>query len=634
MTAYGQAITTKWYRETDPKQMTKYDFAQKLIKALRAVGMVPIRQYWPTFGCGTRIVASVAGVVTVPANLNYRVDLDSMDVTTLPSQFATPNVSNVFDDGFYLFDYPTTETFAINGVLYRPCIVVVAMHVVTGSNSADNGTTIQIRHCRRRADRVLLSDVMTLAKSNFPGASSGQNNFGFGNSTDGNDATSNFGAGRRGAGVANFWNWKPNTVIGDASHQGLLSVKNFHVVLSKTGLLIQVGNGTTRFDSNNILNCGFYFGGARVPGRARVPAQDDNLNLIDPVVFVPHGETEQSSLYFYETSLGIGSGTTSATMSGTHPLAWALGCQHGLLFSDTLSVVLRLYNIENLQRPFYPFYDIDTKGSPRQVDAVGSHVLNRVVYMTFNSYGTNTYFGPIDTSLRIEPVPAWEDIWTFPWWRVADRSAPEGEYVDPSTGINWWLYYTQNMNCMFAAEVEGITKLAVLPTYAAPAFVSETLYSLASGFGGVVGATVTMVQHTGAAPWVATPATDEATRTTNTTSEDTSLTFVVPGNTGDSVETCYQLSYQMFNRATASGQTVPLTVQVSRDGGTNWIVLVTHASAGNDTGNAAYNYATYTLPLPKDQTVNDFRFRFRVARNGGTGTATTGVKDVRVQKLQ
>lgn len=621
MTAYGQSITPKWYQDTAPKQLTKYEFVQMLARALRAVGMLPIRQYWPV-----RRATSETPVYG-------RIDIDSIDLSTLPSTlWATTGHS--WDHGLYFFDYPTSDTYVINNVSYRPGLAIVALESVQGTVGNLLGELVALVPFRRRADRIVMNDFVTAPRLAFP-STAGQNNFGFGLASDTKTrASATYMSGMDG-GLIDLWNWKPTPTAGDGNHTALLSVKNFHLIMGKGGLLVQLGTGTGRLDSNDLMNIGFYFGGARVPNRARVSGLDPNLNRIDPLVMVPHLDvTVGADLLRREASATI----TNLVMTGTHPTAWALGIQHDLLVNVTLPTFMRLYNIENIERPFYPLYDIDTKGSPRLVSSVGAHILNRIVYMTFNSYLTSTYYGPIDPNLRIEPVPPWEDAWTFPSWRVADRGAPNGEFEDPVTTTNWWLYYVQNMNCMFAVEIEGMTKLAVLPTYAAPAQISDTLYSLASGFGAVTGATVQSVLLTGATNWVATTSTDEATLVTGTTSIQAALQFNVPVS-ADPISTCYRFSFQAYNKAPSgsgfSTNSAALFVEFSVDGGTTWLTAITTIqNAGPTTGDPAFNYATYVQDIEKNRTTDEIIFRFRFNRTGGSGTSTVAVKDVRIQRLQ
>lgn len=529
MTSYGQSVAPKFFSDSSAKQFTKMQFLCYLHKALLTVGMKAIRSLMP---------------VGVP---------DPALVSDIP-------VSGSRDDLYWLYDFPTTETFTINNILYRPCLAVVAQ-TLAGYTSVTNynGEMLTVVLCARRADRVVFSDIINYS---YYLRNAAQRGFG----TSGTAAIGSFAEGT----FIALAPWRWCTTFIDAYHIQLLSVKNVEVVMTKAGLLIQVGTGTTKTDNNNLLNCLVCFGGARIPGLGRIPAQDLNLNRINPTLMLAFNAGYNSPYPYLQGGITL----TGLSMTGLRLTSQILGMQHDLNY--TLDPVLaQCFNLENIQRPLFPLCGSDTKTSPRMVNSQGANVLNRMAYVSWNDSVTpSVYYGPKDSSLRVEPVPTWADVWTAEGFRYGDRTTPKGDFTDPTSGILWHLFLCPVIPMMCAVNIQGVTRY---PAFALPT-ISQTPYVMdftSAGWASALpfGATAT---HTDGR-WVATTGSNTVTADAYQASASSIFDLTIPVGAIDP-NVSYDLTFDYYNYTSLVGGFVagynPLYVQVSVDGGSTWTILM------------------------------------------------------------
>lgn len=611
MSDYGQSIPPKWFRDTSPKQFTKSAFAAYLHRALVTAGMKEIASVSPG-------------------------DWDAND----PSQDQHALLSGATYMWFY--DFPTSETFTFGGNTYRPMFAMACPCYENGSPSASGvmGEAISVQLLYRRSDRLDVTD--------FRGFNSDILN------------STNYGFGAPGAGISLFGGqdgafrylpkWVPYTgYTGSVYMTQLQGVQNFHVFLGKGGLLIQVGTGTDKTDNNDLLSFLVLFGGARVPGRARIPNQDINLNRINPTLALPLGSVTDGR--YFSTGLSW----TFGTLVGNRPSSYVLGMQHDLKFTGQ-PVLVQMANLENIERPLLPVADIDTKSSPRTLQVGGAHVLVRLEYITWLRAGTTTdFYGPLDPTIRAEPVPSMFDVWTAPGFRVTGRTASIGLYLDPTpaspgpAGIHWFLFRAAGVNTIYAVDAEGVTQLTA---FSLPSVSLLTTYHLdlaPGGFSGPFTPSTVManVLEQGGANWVPTASTDEATLDWNN-SNTTSLKFVVSLGALEA-DKLYKITFELFNKCdaarTAGSASDPVLVDFSADG-TSWQpagnpVYVQGVNRFENTGtNNALPYYAYTTvpPLKVAQVPADGKLyvRFRSTfTNGNDATMRhVGVRNIRVLQYQ
>ena len=588
MTEYGQTIPPKWFQDRTVQSFTKAGFARYLHRALVAVGMLPIRLVNPLGD----------------------VEQASMDeFTEIPIQAQTGSA----EGAFWFYDFPTSETHSINGITYRPCIALSAVqHITTGLNQSV-GECVGFHLYYRRADRVLINDFQNLARLHINSSYFGMGSY--------NDSITTFWQANDGA-YTQLWNWKPSTTTGDANHQTLLSVAAVDVILGKGGLLIQVGNGQTKTDNNNILNVLYAFGGARIPDRKRVPSSDGNLNLVMPVMLLDFVTTNVTH-YYTSNPLSLKS--------------YILGMQHDLLFT-TQAVRAHIYNQENIERPIFPFSETITKDSPRSISGIGRHILNRLIYISYNHFSNGLFFGPLNPAISNATVPTWEDCWTFPGVRAADNTAPVGEYVDPTSNVNWWLFRAPNLSGQMAVDVEGATKITVLPT--PPTYVQtfDTSVAINTAFAAAPNTLTLSWVLGGSLNWTAVPGNNEMTLTgTLNAGQSANADLLISGFEADAADAAFDVYFEAYARQ-ASGGTPGnwfnhLLVQIQHPvNDTTFLTPYALQNAGSISGHGSFNYAQRgPVRLVRRTSSGALLVRFNAVFNSGSGvTKQFGVRNIRI----
>jgi len=431
MSEYGQSIPPKTFHRTAVAQYTKLGFAEVLCRALAGVGMQFIGG-WSSYD------------ILDPANSEKQVPL------VLSGSHST-----------FFFDFPTSEFFTIGTEAYRPCMVVSAsVHADAGGASQNLvGELLALRLGVRRADRLLKTDFRSVATYRV-----GTSNYSVGAS---NDSWAYYANHELGSFIYDPL-WLPYVgAAGLSASYVLKTISNIFVHLGPAGLFIFVGTGQKRTDFGNLLSWGTVFAGARIPGRARIPAQDPNLPRINPTLLLTMQTTDSEWI-----------NTTTGQLFN-----YALGMQHDLK-TTVEPVVTELFNLENVEQPFTPSVMPNTLRSPRSVNGSGSHILNRLVAVTrYRRGATGDLFGPVDSQITgSDTRPQWEDAWTALNFRLGDRTAPIGEFVDPVTGTNWFLVYAPNTQMVYGLYYEGNVKISDPVNLNALALQETNEYNLNNGF--------------------------------------------------------------------------------------------------------------------------------------------------------
>lgn len=615
MTEYGQSIPPRWYRDVTPRQCTKVNMAWHVHRALLQVGMLPIRS-WNPF------------------------DLE------LP-QYEEFNPGSARSDLVWYYDLPTNETFEIGGIPYRPVLCMVLHIASTGSGvlSTNSESLLRFEYGHRRADRLIRDDFSNLVRLH-----TSSSNYGVGayNSAIGVSADLSYASSSGWGAWYQNTTWKTYAGSADANRQTLVAVGNIHVMLTGGGLVVQVGSGMSKTDSNDILSFSLVFGGARIPGRARIPSSDPNLNRINPVFVLPHrvDSLDASAINYWVDTLSY----EDFTYLGVRPASWALGVQHDLKIARGTqagyttrpgAVRLEIFNLENIERPLFPSPKAATQNSPRTYNGSAAHILQPMVYSQSRLKTDSTDFYQVQNfDIRSQMAPAWEDIWYCPKYRFADRTAPYGEYVDPVTNTNWFLFRASGINSMLAIDVEGVAKFSSFDISTIFNLQDTDYYNLNGGFTWTAGnpeaATASQTAGSGITQaWTPTASVDEATCIMTTTGSST-WSFNITDPVYLETDTSYTIQLEIrWYSVSAQGNTTsnPMYLEYSSDNGSTWVIVQTIFN----TGNAALPYNAYTMTpeLPIWPSHDDARIRFRIrcAYDLSTGgNRTAAIRSLRVRR--
>lgn len=419
MTDYGQLLPNRVVHLTNQNNVSKARFTHIFARALVQLGMVPISS-WNTYDA------------TDPAN----------------AEFGTPGQASYPVNLF--FDFPTAETFTVDGIPYRPCLSIHA-HSTDDSNQTNNSINYWFKawglHLGvRRADRLQLGDFRTSTYFRESGANFGNRT----STTSENVSTYKFGMHRRFKEGSQFEQsapyWLPfaGSSLTQPTQVAGHNFKSIYLYLGKAGLFCFVGSSLTGPGFGSILSAGIMFAGGRIPGRGRVPAQDPNLNRINPTIELPMFNGVHGTDYWDGGTL-------------RNPI---LHMQHDLKVFNTFPVLCYIYNLENLEQPISPSGAPHVLRSPRLVNGAGSFILSRPVIVpqfALNDY--SKYAGPVDVQITGQAVrPQWADVFTAQNFRFGDRTTTTPiEYTDPLTSKKWFLVYAENTNMAYALDYDGRT---------------------------------------------------------------------------------------------------------------------------------------------------------------------------------
>lgn len=566
MTEFGQAGVPQVFQDATQQSLTQAGFLSQLTRAMETVGMVPLRGLWP------------------------------WDTTASP-EFPVAEDNN--EPYLFPFDYPDTDTFSVNNELWRPCVVVAAYFTQFNfSSSNNNAGKIYVLDAIRRDGEVTLDTIFITNRHRGV-----EVNFGWTNATSDHETTQD----HEGA-FAQLNTWLPFSGSSATVKVDTLNVGNLYAYLGRAGLFLYAGSGTTRQQFGDILSVGFIFGGGRIPGREITP--DPNLNRISPII----------PLYMKST----GNSSTGSPQWRTDEEEYEV-IVHGIQFDQKSSLApvrSRVFNLENLEIPVYPFYSPFSAPSPRAVaGGGGAHILGRLVHVV-TSLETNDgdLFGPVESAIDTGQVrPSFGEVFTAPGFRWCDRAAPIGLNEDPNTLDDWYLAPLPNVDMLIALYYENanvVSELANLTlTQTDDDYFNMTGtpgLSFPNIAGGVPVPSVTL-DNEGSIAWDDTDAGDLVTCLNDgaQNAQTAEMEWIVVTPSGDPVDTLYRIEFEARNRDDASTEgDAPLRFEVFVNG--TWTQVLELNSAGDNTGLAAYNFQSFEFDCPVDSTVTAQRqLKFR-----------------------
>lgn len=427
--SYGQSIAKKVVWDKTSRLLTKAAYCHLLSKALVSAGMT----FLPS--------------VSEYDFLDPRNEEGDHDIGGQYSAIA-------------FFDFPTSEVFTVNSINYRPYLALrYSGDTYDPTNS--NGMAIETVSFElgvRRADRLDPNDFRTY---NYYRYSSGY--WGMGGSTEG-WAGANDGAWfydhkwlpsyrPEWASFPSSYGWRP------------ITVGNVFVHLGPGGLIVCTGQDPSASGFSSVHAFAVVFYGSRIPGRAYNPIVDVNLPRCNPTVMIPFRSVDGEFL---------------TTPGNAQLIGHILGCQYNLQFTPTGTELVHWYhyNMENVDRPLFPDLFATVRNSPRVVSGSGRHILAPMIGIPNNRRGNATeLYSKVDQNISATRVsPPWEDFFYAPNARLADATAPIGEYEDPVSLLNWWLVPMTNTGARLAMNVEGATSFASVPAVASPVLQTTEQY--------------------------------------------------------------------------------------------------------------------------------------------------------------
>ncbi len=589
MTDYGQSIPNKVVHLQDQINLTKAGFTHLFGKALAKVGMV-----------------------FIPSISSYDLLADSNAEFGIPNQSQTANT--------FWFDFPTSEVFYVGTTPYRPCVGLLAHSADVFGQLSSNSQWVNgwsLRLGRRRADRIDLNDFRTLY---YQFVDSGY--YGLGSPTGSVNAFE-FGLTMRqkegGATESTPPFWKPFAASAMSSSQTYLkNIKNFYVYLGKAGLFCFMGGGMSSSDFGNILSAGIAFGGARIPGRARIPNQDPNLNRMNPAVEIPMF-------------------ASGSWWDGTKAYSYTMGMQFDLK-QTLLPVVTEVYNLENVEQPIKPSYTPPTLRSPRIVNGSGAYILSRPIYSPQYVYNdTSNLMGPVDPLITGSDVrPQWEDLFTCSSFRFGDRtvSAP-GEYTDPVSSKLWFLVHAENIGMAYALAYDGrtiYTDVNLTRTLIGTVNVDFSVGGFAGPFPS--GVTVTQVIQNGVT-WTATPGQDEVTLNpvSQQSYSDNEIIIDYTPDPSDPVDTAYEIQFDSKFSANSYGPTPPFLSHSTYDNFNTLIQFLIYNGSLNPS-DPQFHYQTVTRSVTINATTGKIRFIIDFHDNGYTLDLLVAMRNFKILKYR
>lgn len=438
---YGPSIPPKTFLNTSPQFFTKQGFAHYLARALQTVGMIP------------------------------HTSINTCDLADPANAERDPGSS---EDAQYWWDYPTTETFQLGGVSYRPVLGMsnsVYRTFYTPSNYSVQGRTVSypvgqnvgFLPFRRRADRLLKSDFQCTngLHRSYTG------NFGFGASSQ--DTPGYFA--ENGGSVTGFYDWKLFAAWANVQMQTLLFVNRVFVHLSPAGLIVQVGTHPTRRDeTGNLINFMVAFHGGRIPSRGLAPIDDVLRDRVDPTAWFDLGGYADG-IYansgrgeMFTTLLGSSKVFNGAQSDVTYP---TYAFMRSIDYND--DAPLNNAPLDNYPRP-----------SPTVRNGVGVHLLHRACLLMDNTLNNNGYSGRVDSVKQpnLIGLAAWSDAFYLPGIALCDRVVPPGPRQDPQTLKNWYLIWATPRQQAFAIDYTGVVTVAT-PTAGAEVLTLMNTHALA-----------------------------------------------------------------------------------------------------------------------------------------------------------
>lgn len=560
--SYGQSIPPRIVHDTASYFLTKAAYAHHIAKMLHRVGML------------------------------FLPGMSSYDV--LDPRFE----EGPFDFGsgspfFFWFDYPTVESFTVNGVEYVPMLGYMLMgDSLNGTAGSLTQESFMFVNAVRPKNDNRASEIRNIR---YYRDASGSTNFGFGSPSSTLWASQEDGAAYRDP----LWqtSWLPAWATGPSFGWTPINVQNSFAALGPGGLVLCTGRGqgAAEFSVYHAFACAFF--GDRIPGRGRTPINDPNLTRINPVVLIPF----RSTFNVYRQDPGsyeLGSYVNGAQFDlqsapdGRDPiLAW-------------------IYNLANVDRPVFPDYAATVRNSPRLVGGQGRHLLDPLILIPQNRWNTpgEMYSAVVNYLGTAQSRPPWEDIFFATKARLSDVTAPIGQYEDPDSLLDWWLVPMANTGLRWAVEVEGRTDETNTVVPATTLDATESFDLTSAGFGSTFPRALAFAQSMSAAQnvnqhFLAVGGQNAMLATwpyhTLNSWRRTVLQFEVPP--AEDPERLYVVVFEAYVRSTMVG--VPTTtanapyirVSILSPEGTEYTRLA--LLAGRAPAENSYDLTTYRIPL-------------------------------------
>lgn len=448
--SYGQSIPAKVVWDKTVRRVTRAAYCHAMAKALVAAGM--------------KFLPCVSEYDFLDAK-NEEGEHDA------GGQYAM----NAF------FDFPTSETFTVNAIQYRP-LLGMRYSGETHNPNVVNGLGMEavvFELLVRRADRLDGADFRSYIYFRYS-----SNYFGMGGSTEAWPAALD--------GAAFFdASWLASNRLEWASWPTLYAhrprtIGNIFVYLGPGGLTICTGSDPGVSGFSSVHACAFVFYGSRIPGRARNPLNDPNFTRINPVVSLPFRTTDTEFL---------------TTPGDYHRAGFVLGCQYDLQIppQNVDPIYFYQYNLENVDKAAFSDLYTTVRRSPRVVNGFGRHILAPMVGFPNARRALSTeFYSAVNLDISTTRAsPPWEDFFYAPNMRFTDGTAPIGNYEDPVTLTNWWLVPMTNTDARLAMNVEGAVTLADIPaSFPAVLQTTEQYDGSASGDASAFPRTTTFVRNT------------------------------------------------------------------------------------------------------------------------------------------
>ena len=612
MAEFGQSLPAlpQIYSNQALFQFTKMGFASHLAKMLVTVGMVPQVSLWPI-----DILAESEAALA-----------DSLDATS----------THIFP-----FTFPDTESFSIANESWRPYVAIV---VYLGGVASATSTGRQ-NDLLRLDSGIMRDGAASLADTRGRYRQFTTAHFGWGNQSDIPTTNGTGGVGDLSAGLyINKPDWKPYASSTSVTDTSLLATRNLFAYLGRAGLFVFVGTGSSRTTFGDILAAGFAFGGARLPNRGA--AVDPNLARVNPVVTLPMQETN------------------ALVYDGLRLRALMQSMQHDL--QSTLDWVWAdVWNLENAEVPFYPSTAPQTVDSPRRLSSgTGAHIMGRIVTLPKEEFSNPTIlYGPINARIAsADTRPTFAQVFAAPYCRLCDLTAPLGDHEDPDTLENWRIVpypsiggtlglYSENAQVSsvldFGTRTLQGTRLYLLTSTSGSFPTSTPLQIVSTPSGAVMDIVHVNAGDSGVstARWASNSSVDDwvCDMTPMTANVQLDLELLVTLPVSDPADTTYELQFDLRIRGGTEGvnglrvfhhiSSTPIPVTMVQ-GGNTFTGLI--GTAGANTGNARYDFQTYTGTIVRDSSASTSKIRIYLSadRNGAPDDTLIEVRNLRINRYR
>lgn len=671
MAFIGENYTPQVYENFSVRNMSRWEVFHELNKVMLAFGM---KRVYPWGGESLRdkpLELISDGDVWGPIADDME---GSWAIYDFPGDFEFVNEGSSAD-GFFPYG-SANDPDPIGGRTWRPCVVLWIAQQRSASNSNAVGTWFGVELINRRvgdlAKLIELRDIDINGGSGYISAGGGAYGAHMRTRTQEYSTISNQWQGTPTESMSTVYGTSSARGLGylcalssgtfplftqnstyTSSSSGLIPVRSFRVILSKGGLLIQVGSGTRKSDNNDVLDVLVAFGGRRIPGRGRPAAEDIDRDHTNQAYLLTFTDTGIASHEFHDTSaLGYAPRGFMAGARFTDPDP-TLGVS---LWSG--GVGIRTFNFDNIDRvPYATLWFVSaTRLSPRNIGGSGYHVLSRWVYATHSAMANgNVIMGTRDLAYStVDPYYRWYEIYYCPHLVWADPVAPGGYFTDPASGIEYFFWRCRNTGVIAGIEVEGrgvtitpATLDAGLPSHT---LIDETSYTVSGGAidiaGGSVGS-VPVTEISRSTGWNINAGADEvryAAWVTQTTVDGWKLEFDVSGDPeGYGYELVAELENKSASALTGPGNTpypdsnnlLYGTLEELSTGGEK-VACVSGGvrNSGGDPAERGNSFADSSFWCHRTRDTKTIRFSFSIDYDSGSQTKEVAMRNLRLRRYQ